>query len=73
MIYNNRQDIRQIIKQAARSRGFTLAEIARRMGILPQELNDRFLRKSISLDTMRDICAVFGCVLDVNVIDKPSD
>ena len=70
MIYNEKGDIKKAIKAAAVMRGITFTEIAARLDLTPQELNDRFNRKQVSFDNMRDICAAMGCCMDIYIIPR---
>jgi DNA-binding Xre family transcriptional regulator len=70
MIYNDKKDIRRAIKAAAALQGITLSDAARALNITPQELNDRFNRKQVSFDNMRDICRAIGCEIDFYIIPQ---
>lgn len=68
MIYNDKKGLRELVKRSAMRQGLTMTELAARLDWLPQELNDRFRRKDISLDTLRRICAAMDCDIDLNII-----
>lgn len=70
MIYENGNTIKRLLKETARKNGLTLSRIAENAGISPQALNNRFLRKDISLTEIARIAAASGFAIDIDIIKR---
>lgn len=74
MIYNgNVKEIKEAVRLAAMEKHMRVKDIAAACGLSPQNYNSRFLRKDLSLDTLREICAAIGCDIDINIIPRADD
>ena len=68
MIYENGNTIKRLLKEKARENGSTLSRIAEKAGLSPQALNNRFLRKDISLTEIARIAAASGFAIDIDIV-----
>lgn len=72
MLYSDKSDIKKAIKEAARLQHITLAELARRIGKSPQEVNDILTRKkNISFQDVQRLAGAMNCLLIFDII--PAD
>lgn len=70
MIYTDGNTIKRLLKERAKQSGITLSRIAEKAGMSPQALNNRFLRKDISLTEISRIAAASGFQVDIDIIKR---
>lgn len=70
MKYTDNNQIRKVIKDECRDQDVSLAEIARKLGMLPQTLNGVLTKKHISFDDVQRIADVLGCDLYFGLVKR---
>lgn len=65
MTIENREDVQRLIKSAAALQGFTITDIAERIGIAPPTLNRAINHSDMRLSMLLRIASALGLRLDV--------
>lgn len=66
MIYRDNKQLKTAFRLALKQYGFTMTQAAAAAGLIPQELNNRFNRKNISLNELNRIAAASGLYIDIS-------
>lgn len=72
-IYKDNQQIRVEFKKMATDHNISLAKIANKCGITPQQLNNRFNNKRLSLDDLTNWCDAMDCDLVLDIVPRDKD
>lgn len=70
MKYTDNKQIREMVRMECLRQNVSLAEIARRLGMLPQSLNGILGKKHISFDDVQRIADVLGCDLYFGLVKR---
>lgn len=73
MIYKDNQDLRRALRAAAAVQGASLAEIARKLDITPQTLQDMLRKKHIGFDDIARTAAAIDCKLVFDIVPAAGD
>lgn len=55
------------VKEICETCGITQAELARRMGVSPQNLNNKLRRDSLHISDLVQIADAIDCVIDISI------
>lgn len=69
-IYQNNKQIKDEFKKMLIDKNVTMTQVAERLDILPQQLNNRFNNKRIALADLQSWLDVIDCDLKISFIDK---
>ena len=72
-IYKDNQQIRSEIKKTAIDHDIPLSKIANICGITPQQLNNRFNNKRLSLSDLSAWCDAMDCDLVIDIVPRDTD
>ena len=70
MKYTDNKQIREAVKAECRNQGKTMADIAKELGMMPQTLNNIFLKKNTSFNDIRRIADALGCDLYFGLVKR---
>lgn len=70
MIYLCNDDLKKELKKILIDENMTLTDIADKLGISRQQLNNLFLKTNFSFNDMHKICNTIGYNLDINFIKE---
>lgn len=73
MIYKDNQDLRRALRAAAAVQGASLAEIARKLDITPQALQDMLRKKHIGFDDIARAATAIDCKLVFDIVPAAGD
>lgn len=69
-IYKDNKQVKDQFKKMAIDKDVTLSEVAERLEIIPQQLNNRFNNKRIALTDLQAWLDVLGCDLKISFVDR---
>jgi len=67
MIYTNDKEITKELKKILIDKELSLADLARKLDILPQTLNGILNRKKLEFGDIQRICTAIGCELHYSI------
>jgi len=70
MLYENNDQLKRLIKGYATINGMTLKDIAGKMHIFPQTLQNIFKKKNLSFEDVQQIADTFGYCLTIDLVPK---
>jgi transcriptional regulator with XRE-family HTH domain len=70
MKYTDNKQIREMVRMECLRQNVSLAEIARRLGMIPQSLNGVLGKKHISLDDVQRIADALDCDLYIGIVKR---
>lgn len=68
ILYKDAKQVKNLLKYRLAENGLTLRQAANAAGLTPQGLNDRFLRKDLSIDELQRICTASGLCVLVDIV-----
>ena len=68
MIYKDNNDLRRALRSVAAIQGASLADIARKLDITPQALQDMLRKKHIGFDDIAKAAAAIDCKLVFDIV-----
>ena len=68
LIYKDNKDLRRALRAAAAVQGASLADIARKLDITPQALQDMLRKKHIGFDDIARAAAAIDCKLLFDIV-----
>jgi len=70
MIFEDNTRLVNYIKMAIKNRGYTVEDVAKKLGISGQNLHATFAKKNLSFADIQRICNVIGCKLHYSIEDS---
>ena len=71
-IYQNNKQVKSEFKKMLIDKDITMSQIAEKLDIIPQQLNNRFNNKRIALTDLQTWLDAANCDLKISFIDKES-
>ena len=68
--YQNNKQIKDEFRKMLIDKDITMAQVAERLEIVPQQLNNRFNNKRIALADLQAWLDVVGCDLKISFVDR---
>lgn len=62
-VYENNKQVKNEFKKVAIDKNISMAEIARKCDMIPQQLNNRFNNTRLALSDLNEWCNAMGCDL----------
>ena len=69
-IYENNKQVKNEFKKVAIDKNISMAEIARKCDMIPQQLNNRFNNTRLALSDLNEWCNAMGCDLIIEFRKK---
>lgn len=69
-IYKDNKQVKEIFKQQAKEKNYTMKEIAEKLNMAPQQLNNKFNNKRLSLTELKKLCNLIDKDIQIEFIDK---
>lgn len=69
-IYTDNQQLKAELKALAVQNGVSMSDIAARVGIVPQQLNNKLANKRVSFSDMAEFLDTFGYQMKIDFIKK---
>ena len=66
--YKNSEQFKTDYRKYLESNGISNAHIARKIGISPQQLNNIWNKKELTLSDVQRLCAAIGYKCDINIL-----
>ena len=70
MKYNSNDDIIKMLNYYIDKADITKAQLARKLGMTPQNLNALFSKKNINLNDIKRIADALGLDIEINLVEK---
>ena len=68
--YLDNAQVKQNFKQLLKVKGYTMKEVSEKLGLsTPQQLNNKFNNKRLSLDDLNEFLRAVGCTLEISFKD----
>lgn len=68
--YKNNRQVKDEFKKMLIDKDVTMSEVAERLEIIPQQLNNRFNNKRLALADLQAWLDVVGCDLRISFVDR---
>lgn len=69
-IYKDNKQVRDEIKKMLIDKNISMVQVAGRLNIVPQQLNNRFNNKRIALSDLQSWLDAVGCDLKITFVDR---
>ncbi len=69
-IYTDNKQVKNEFKKKAIDQNITMTEIARKCGLIPQQLNNRFGNARLALSDLKEWCDAMGCDLVIDFVPR---
>lgn len=64
--YSDSHQLKDVYKKLLKDQGLTMSEASKRLGLsTPQQLTNKFNKKGISLDELKELLSVAGCEYEI--------
>lgn len=67
-IYLNNKQVKNEFKKKVIDQNTTLTAVARKCGMIPQQLNNRFRNDRLALSDLKEWCNAMGCELVIDFV-----
>ena len=71
-IYQNNKQVKDEFRKMLIDKDVTMSQVAERLDIIPQQLNNRFNNKRISLSDLQSWLNTVNCDLKITFVDRES-
>lgn len=71
-VYKNNKQIKDEFKKVLIDKDITMSQVAERLDILPQQLNNRFNNKRLAFTDLKSWLNTVNCDLKISFVDRES-